>query len=46
MEDIDKPIGKCEQCGSDIWKSMITGNLVKSCNCKKDKVKKLDKKTN
>jgi len=32
-ENIDVPVGKCEQCGADIWKSMISGNLVKSCNC-------------
>ena len=36
-EDIDKPVGHCEKCGADIWKSMLSGNLVKSCNCVKDK---------
>ena len=38
-ENIDVPVSKCEQCGADVWKSMITGNLIKSCNCKKIKVK-------
>ncbi len=39
-EDIDKPIDKCSVCGADVWKSMISGNLIKSCNCVVDKKKK------
>lgn len=42
--DYDRPVGTCDICGADIWKSLISGNLIKSCNCVKPKTKKEVKK--
>ena len=42
--DYDKPVDSCPTCGLAIWKSLISGNLIKSCNCVKPKTKKEVKK--